>query len=147
MPSATFRRLIDELCHLSKLPDPQALYERTALNVSGVDFSLVEREGPVSEVIIHCDFGALPGRRREEVLLRLLEINFNLFIGSASPSCTVNQQTGRATLAAAAPLQGLGSLALLELLGQLADMAKVWREGYFLDTAPVRAGLNRGMLR
>jgi hypothetical protein len=147
MPSATFRRLIDELCHLSKLPNPQALYERAALSIDGVDTSLVEREGQINEVIIHCDFGALPTRRRDEVLLRLLEINFNLFIGSASPSCTVNQQTGRATLAAVAPLPGLTALALLELLGQLADMAKVWRQGYFLEATPARAGVNRGVAR
>jgi hypothetical protein len=143
MPSATFRVLIDELCELSKLPDPHALYDQAALNVGGVDISLVEREGSVGEVIIHCDLGALPSRRREDVLLRLLEINFSLFTGSASTACTVNPQTNRVALAAVAPLQGLSAIGLLELLGQLADMAKVWRGGYFLDPAPARTGSDR----
>lgn len=147
MPSATFRLLIDQLCQLSKLPDAKALYERTALNIDGVDISLVEREGAVSEIIIHCDLGALPTRRRDEVLCRLLEINFSLFTGSASPACTVNPQTGRVTLAAVAPLAGLGAVGLLELLGQLADMAHAWRQGYFLETTPARGNLQRGVAR
>lgn len=145
MPSPMFRILIDELCQISLLPDPHVLYERAALNIDGVDISLVEREGPTNEVIIHCGLGALPNRRRDEVLLRLLEINFSLFTGSSSPSCTVNPQTGCATLAAVAPLQGLSATGLLELLGQLADMANAWRQDYFLDAAPAQAGTKRGV--
>ena len=147
MPSATFCLLIDQLCQLSCLPDPKALYERTSLNIDGVDISLVEREGAASEIIIHCDLGTPPTRRRDEVLCRLLEINFNLFTGSASPAYMVNPQTGRATLAAVAPLAGLGAIGLLELLGQLADMANTWRQGYFLEATPVRANLQRGVAR
>lgn len=83
MPSTDFRKLIDEICRLSKLPHPQALYHQAALNIDGVDISLLEREGPIGELIIYCDLGALPTRQREETLLRLLEFNFHLFICSS----------------------------------------------------------------
>lgn len=148
MPTATYCTLVDEVCRLTLLPNPHTLYEHTALSIDGIDISLVERHEPANEVGIQCDLGPLPGRQREAVLLRLLEINFHLFTDAANSTCTVNPITGRATLAAVIPLQHARAAALLELLGQLADMAKAWRQSYFLGVLPTqRTAVSRGAVQ
>nr|WP_100546507.1 MULTISPECIES: CesT family type III secretion system chaperone [unclassified Pseudomonas] len=134
MPSAAYCRLVDDLCQLALLPNPKALYERTALTVGKVNFSLVERSGdPYSEVLIYTDLGPLPSQHRDAVLLRLLDINFHLFVGAGSPSCSYNSETQRLTLGVSLLLQAATGQRLLALLGQLADMAHNWRGDHFLE--------------
>lgn len=141
MPSAEYCRLVDDMCQLALLPNPKALYERTALTVHKVNFNLIERPGdPYSELLIYTDLGPLPSQRREAVLLRLLDINFHLFTGAGSPSCTYNSETQRLTLAVSLLLQGTSGERLLGLLGQLADMARSWRDDHFLDRPAAAQG-------
>lgn len=141
MPSVTFCRLVDELCRQAALPNPQALYERTALTIDGVHFSLVERAAePYAEVLIYLDLGPLPEAQRAAVLLRLLEINFHLFVGAGSPSCAYNSESQRLLLCLSLLQQGASGAGLLQLLGQLAELARNWRKEHFLDGAAVAPG-------
>lgn len=148
MPTATYCRLIDEVCRLSLLSTPHTLYEHAALRIDGVDISLVERHEPVAEVAIHCDLGPLPDRQREAALHRLLEINFHLSVGAANSTCAVNPKTGHAILAAAISLHHARATQLLQLLGQLAGIAIAWRQSFFLAPQPrPSADVNRSTMR
>lgn len=143
MASPTYCKLIDQLCALTMIPTPSAFYEQANLSVKEVDFSLKHTlsvgEG---DVFIYASFGALPTANREAVLQRLLETNLYLLSGPFCPSLSYNSDSELVVLIGHVPLENLTAEHLLGLMGGIADMALVWRNGYFLDgpaTQPARA--------
>lgn len=140
MSVQTWRALIDSLCKLALIPNPQTLYEQTTLQVAGVDFSLVYSEGPgAGNVLLYGDMGPLPTRSRDAVAMRLLEMNFELSGDPASPAFSLNPQTQRVSLTVVLLLERLSAERLLEVLGHLANMAHAWRTDYFLDSPKGKA--------
>lgn len=140
MALETYRLLVDQICEQTLIPNPAALYERTNLTIHEVNFTLrYLEEGEHGTVVVHCDFGALPTRGREAVLLRLLETNFYAFEGPSAPVLSFSDQTQRVVLSCKLPLVVDASI-ILFLLSQFADMAKAWRADFFLsndkNTAP-----------
>lgn len=134
MASTSYYELINEICRLTAIPTPESLYQSTNIDVNGISFTLFEREtDELSEVFIYCDVGALPRNRRDEILLRLLEINFYLQTEARSPCFAWNAETERITLSVILPLAMILPESLLSLLAQLAAMAKCWRDDYFLS--------------
>ncbi|NWA02082.1 CesT family type III secretion system chaperone [Pseudomonas gingeri] len=134
MAIENYRQLVDEICRLSLIPPTAVLYENTRLTVRDVDFSLhyVDAPGP-GNVVLHGDFGPLPARRREAVLLRLLETNFYLFDGRYSSSFSHNEQTGRVLLNSSLALADTSATHLLGLMGHFAEYAQAWRQTGFLN--------------
>jgi len=128
-----YRSLIDQVCELTLIPNPETLYENASLQVRGVDFSLFYRESPgAGEVLIYCGFGPLPQRRRDEVMQCLLETNLYLFNGQNSPALAYNAETGQVVLVSVLLLDALEAQRLLDMLGYISGMAKQWQESYFL---------------
>lgn len=139
MSVSKYRELIDQLCALTLLPNPEAYYENAALAVGGVDFSLLYSEAEdAGNILIFCDAGSLPGKQQLEIVLRLLELNLQLYTGPNSPTFAYNANTQRITLATALPVLRTDAQALLTLLTDLADMAQVWRKDFFLMPAARR---------
>jgi hypothetical protein len=136
MATEHYRHLVDQICAHTLIPNPAALYHATNLTVRDIDFSLQYADGAgLGEVAILCDFGALPNRRREEVLLRLLETNFYMFDSPGVPMLSFNDQSQRVMLTCKMALQGLQAEVLLALMGQVSGMVKSWRSSYFLPAA------------
>ncbi|WP_223536823.1 CesT family type III secretion system chaperone [Pseudomonas sp. GL-B-16] len=137
MAKEHYRHLVDQICAHTLIPNPAALYHATNLAVRDIDFSLqyVDDSGH-GDVAILCDFGELPDRRREEVMLRLLETNFYMSESPGAPMLSFNDQSQRVTLTCKMALQGLHAEVLLALMGQFSDMVKAWRSSYFLPAAP-----------
>jgi hypothetical protein len=134
MSIENYQVLINELCELTVIPNPETLYEMASIRVRGVDFSLLYNESPgAGEVLIYCGFGPLPQQRRDAVMQRLLETNLHLFNGQNSPSLSFNPETGHVVLVSVLLLDALKAQRLLDMLGYLAAMAQKWRETYFLD--------------
>ncbi|WP_167359813.1 CesT family type III secretion system chaperone [Phytopseudomonas flavescens] len=134
MTTPAYRSLIDHFCTLALIPNPASLYERTAIEVNGVDFTLCHRQSQgMGTVLLYADLGQLPSREAAAAALRLLEMNFHLFGEPLSPVFTLNPQSRHINLAAALLLERLSAERLLTLLGELADMAKAWRRDFFLD--------------
>lgn len=129
-----YRQLIDDICSVALIPCTASLYHSTNLAIRDIDFSMQYSTGSkAGGIAILCDFGPLPNRRREEILLRLLETNFYMSESPATPMLSFNDQSERVTLTCRMPLQSLRAEVLLGLLGELADMAKSWRSSYFLS--------------
>lgn len=140
MSVQTWRALIDSLCKLALIPNPQTLYERTALQVNGVEFSLVYSDGAgAGNVLLYGDMGPLPVRARDAVAMRLLEMNFELSGDTASPAFSLNPQSQRVSLSVVLLLERMSAERLLEVLGHLADMALAWRRDFFLDAPKGKA--------
>jgi hypothetical protein len=134
MSIENYQALINELCELTVIPNPETLYEMASIRVRGVDFSLLYNESPgAGEVLIYCGFGPLPQQQRDAVMQRLLETNLHLFNGQNSPSLSYNPETGHVVLVSVLLLDALKAQRLLDMLGYLAAMAQKWRETYFLD--------------
>lgn len=132
MSIAAYRSLIDKICVLTNIPDPALMYGSASLQVNGVNFSLFEG-GVIApdSVMVYCDFGELPPRNREAVLLRLLETNLYLF-GDKSPAFTYNIENQHIVLACRMPLAQATAEKVLDLLAHYAGMAKEWRKTYYL---------------
>lgn len=136
MAAEHYRLLVDQICAHTLIPNPAALYHATNLTVRDIDFSLSYLDGPGQGVVsVLCDFGPLPARLREEVLLRLLETNFYMADTPGAPMLSFNDQTQRVILACRLALESIDVEALLALLGQFADMASLWRTDHFLATS------------
>ena len=130
-----YRRLLDEIHQLTHVPEALLSRELIHLSIRGVDFSIYPVGDQNQEyVLIHCDLGALPEKRREEALLRLLDTNFHL-INSAKPvTFCRNEQSGNMLLSTAQPLlASLSGQSVLDQMGSLVDYALVWRQTFFLD--------------
>lgn len=130
-----YRRLLDEIHQLTHVPEALLSRELIHLSIRGVDFSIYPVGDQDQEhVVIHCDLGALPEKRREEALLRLLDTNFHL-INSAKPiTFCRNEQSGNLLLSTAQPLlASLSGQSILDQMGSLVDYALVWRQTFFLD--------------
>ncbi|WLH00994.1 CesT family type III secretion system chaperone [Pseudomonas beijingensis] len=134
MASPTYCKLIDQLCALTMIPTPSAFYEQANLSVKDVDFSLKHTPGVgEGDVFIYCSFGPLPVANREAVLQRLLETNLYLLSGAFCPSLSYNRDSEQVILIGHVPLETLTAERLLGLMGGAADMALIWRDGYFFD--------------
>ncbi|GGM31204.1 CesT family type III secretion system chaperone [Pseudomonas asuensis] len=134
MSLESYQALINELCKLTIIPNPETLYEMASLRVREINFSLLYNESPAAgEVLIYCGFGPLPQQHRDAVMQRLLETNLHLFNGQNSPSFSYNPETGHVILVSVLLLDALDAQRLLDMLGYLAALAQKWRETYFLD--------------
>jgi hypothetical protein len=134
MASPIYCKLIDQLCELTMIPSPSAFYEEANLSVKDVDFSLKHTPGVgEGDVFIYCGFGPLPVANREAVLQRLLETNLYMLSGAFCPSLSYNRDSKQVVLIGHVPLEGLTAERLLGLMGGAADMALIWRDGYFFD--------------
>jgi hypothetical protein len=134
--ASTYCKLIDQLCELTMIPTPSAFYEQANLSVKEVDFSLKHTPGVgEGDVFIYCGFGPLPAANREAVMQRLLETNLYLLSGAFCPSLSYNRDSEQVVLIGHVPLDNLSAERLLGLMGGAADMALIWREGYFFDGA------------
>lgn len=134
MSIENYQALINDLCELTVIPNPETLYEMASLRIRGIDFSLLYKDGPgAGEVLIYCGFGPLPQQQRETIMQRLLETNLYLFNGQNSPSLSYNPETGQVVLVSVLLLDALTAQRLLDMLGYLAAMAQKWQETYFLD--------------
>jgi hypothetical protein len=128
-----YRRLLDEIRQLALLPESILSHELTHLTIRGVDFSMYPVGDQQQEhVLIHCELGALPDKRREEVLIRLMDTNFHMVNSAKSVTFCRNEQSGHMMLSAAQPLADLSGKAVLDQMGSLADYALAWREHFFL---------------
>jgi len=127
-----YRALIEHLYATLGVDTAPALAQAAHLMVDGTEFHLFH--GGLLEpdsVIMHCIFGTLPERRREEVLLRLLETQTHLF-GVCSPVFSHDASSNRITLMCRFPLKDEEQvLATLELLQFFSSMAKRWGEDHF----------------
>lgn len=136
MASPIYCKLIDQLCELTMIPTPAAFYEQANLSVKDVDFSLKHTPGVgEGDIFIYCSFGPLPVANREAVLQRLLETNLYLLSGAFCPSLSYNRDSEQVILIGHVPLETLTAERLLGLMGGAADMALIWRDGYFFDGA------------
>jgi hypothetical protein len=134
MASQHYHRLLEEISQLTLIPETVLSQELTHLSIRGVDFSMYPVGNQAqAHLVIHCDLGSLPDKRREEVLSRLLDTNFHM-VNSAKPvTFCRNEQSGHMMLSAAQPLSGLTGQAVLDQMGSLADYALAWRQNFFLS--------------
>ncbi|KAF1010957.1 MAG: hypothetical protein GAK32_01137 [Pseudomonas fluorescens] len=140
MANQHYRQLVDQICQLTQIPTAALLYESTQLTVRDVDFSLSHIESPEADaVLMHADFGPLPSRQREAILLRLLDTNFHLIDGVRHSSFSHNEHTGHVMFGSALALQGTTAEQILLLMGHIAEYAQAWRQTYFLDDQRPRA--------
>jgi hypothetical protein len=140
-----YRLLVDQICALTLIPNPATLYAATNLAVRDIDFSLQYFEGAgKGTVSVLCDFGPLPARRREEVLIRLMETNFHMSDSPGAPMLSFNDQSQRVTLTCKMALDGLNAEFLVPLLGQFSGMVNTWRSDYFLPSS-TEAQQTRGL--
>lgn len=136
--SSQYRRLLEEIHQLTYIPKSLLSCNLIHLSVRGVDFSMYLVGGHDDEhVIISCDLGSLPKKRREEVLLRLLDTNFHL-LNSAKPiTFCRNEHSRNMMLSIAQRLSpNLSGQSTLDLMGSLVDYVLIWRQTYFLDQMP-----------
>jgi hypothetical protein len=68
MAAPGYCKPIDELCELTLIPNPSALYELAHLSVRDVDFTFTHNQGiGAGDILIYCGFGPLPVENREAV--------------------------------------------------------------------------------
>jgi hypothetical protein len=135
MASENYRKLIDEICAISKIENPKLFYTTADLTIDGVNFTLIDGSTAQEEgLAMYCDFGALPVKNRAEVLERLLEINLTMH-GVNTPVFTVNFETRHVLLARRIPIGQISALDLINTLSEHAAHCKDWRKTYYLNEA------------
>lgn len=139
-----WRTLIDNLCKLTAIPNPQTLYEHTALQIANVGFTLIHDDGSgAGNILLYGDMGALPLHRREAIVIRLMELNFELAGRPFSPVFSFNAQSQKINLTAVLMLEFTSAERLLEIMDHLADMAIAWRADFFLDSPQSQVAMAR----
>ncbi|RMO07127.1 Type III chaperone ShcM [Pseudomonas coronafaciens pv. zizaniae] len=128
-----YHTLINEICALSLISNPERFYESANFKISDVDFTLQYQDRDEgSAVLIYGDMGGLPSRNRDTVLLALMDINFHMFSGAHSPVFSFNAQTGRVLLMGSVGIERSSAEGVLLLMRSFAELAKEWREHGFM---------------
>lgn len=146
MNNERYKRLVADICQLTQIPVEGINHDLTELSVRGVGFSFFNVK---DTVLIHANFGPLPERRRDEVLLKLMSVNFHLFSGQHPCCFSHNQETGQVIFSGTVDLASIGAPQFVHLLGHIAEYARAWQHNYFIseDSRPVpSAHKNRGGL-
>jgi hypothetical protein len=141
MITPAYRLLIDQFCALTLIPNAQSLYEHMAIEFNGIDFTLEYKDNMGEGRNLSLHMGSLPARESAAAALRLLEMNFYLFANQSNCVFTLNPESRRINLGMDLLLDQLSAERLLELLGELADMVKAWRNDFFLDVDELKGQL------
>lgn len=149
MSQDRYHTLIDELCAIERLPHPARLYQRAALKVNGVSFSL-RPGGPGNEdcCLYAVDYGEPPPQRRHLVLQRLLEAN-TLMADPFLPKFGIEHLSGKVVLTGYIRLDKASGDSLIRVLRHHALQAREWRRTHFLleQERIGAAGRPRGSIR
>lgn len=133
MASQNYRTLLQQICQLTLIPEMLLPEELTQLSIREVNFSLYAiGEQKQEYLIIHADMGPLPSKRREEVILRLMDVNFFLFEAPRTSTFSRSAETGHMMMSHAQPLAGLTGQMVLNQLDAMATQILDWRVDYFL---------------
>lgn len=132
MSKSTYCGLIDGLCKLTGLDNPEELYERAGLNIDGVEFVLAHGgSAHENSLILFCNFGVLPYDMQSKAMSRLMEANLQLF-PPGGLRFGINPFQNEAILTGLVPMQELTAASLFNTLRTYAQRAKEWRDHYFL---------------
>jgi len=127
-----YRILIEQLCTEFRIPQPRVPYQAAVIPAYDTQFQLFH--GGVlapDSVLLYCDVGRLPQQAREAVLLRLLELNGDLFsIHDAVFTCDVPSDT--VALVCKLSLRQASLSSTLVLLGHFGELVQQWRRCHFL---------------
>jgi hypothetical protein len=138
MATEKYKKLIDEICAIAKIPHSQAFYTTADFTVDEVNFTLVDASSePEDALALYCDFGAPPAKNRVGVLERLLQINLVLH-GLNTPLFALNPETGHILLGRRIPIGQISALELMTLLTEYSAHAKEWRQTYYLEKPDVQ---------
>lgn len=140
MDSERYYRLVTDICQLSQIPVAAIDINRPQLSVRGIDFSF---SNLADTVMIHADFGTLPERRRDAILLKLMNVNFHLFDGDRPCCFSYNDDKGQVQFSCTVKLTQIGAPQFLQLLGHIAEYAQSWQHSYFVAESARREPLAR----
>ncbi|MDP9782274.1 CesT family type III secretion system chaperone [Pseudomonas fluorescens] len=136
MSNERYHRLVTDICQLSQIPVAAIDLDLVQLNVKGIAFSFANL---ADTVLIHADFGPLPDRRRDAILLQLMNVNFHLFNGDRPCCFSHNDDTGQVQFSCTVELTQIGAPQFVQLLGHIAEYAQSWQHNYFLAEGAKRA--------
>lgn len=132
MATEKYKKLIDEICAIAKIPHSPAFYTTADLTVDGVNFTLIDASTALEDALaLYCDFGAPPAKNRVSVLERLLQVNLVMHSVN-TPFFAMNSETGHILLGHRIPIEQISALELMTLLTEYAAHAKEWRQTYYL---------------
>lgn len=135
MSKERYHRLVTDICQLCQIPVAAVDFDLVQLNVKGIAFSFANL---ADTVMIHADFGPLPDRHRDAILLQLMNVNFHLFNGDRSCCFSHNDDTGQVQFSCTVELTQIGAPQFVQLLGHIAEYAQSWQHCYFLDEGAKR---------
>ena len=137
MSNLKYRSLLDGLCKITGLANPEKLHASANLTINEVSFMLAPgaNDNPDS-LLIFCNYGVPPQELLGEALLQLLVANLELF-PPGGPRFVLNPLASEVILAVDISLRNATSENLLELLECFAKQAKDWQKHYFLIESPV----------
>ena len=88
--------------------------------------------------LLQCFYGKIPQNKEEEVIAKLLELNFEISAGRAI-AYGLDAETGEVVHSWCCTIEGMTGRMLYARMSTLADLAIAWREEFFLDDASTRA--------
>lgn len=135
MSKERYHRLVTDICQLCQIPVTAVDFDLVQLNVKGIAFNFANL---ADTVMIHADFGPLPDRRRDAILLQLMNVNFHLYNGDRSCCFSHNDDTGQVQFSCTVELTQIGAPQFVQLLGHIAEYAQSWQHCYFLDEGAKR---------
>jgi hypothetical protein len=138
--SDAHRRLMSDFCFLMGLVPTDALMRGDGVEVEGTpcSFEYLETPSEHERLRIYADFGPLPSAHSDKACRRLLEVNLYLCategpLPGAEAAFALSPETGRVMLADTLPLRELSAEKLRERLGEIAALARTWRENGFFE--------------
>ena len=147
MSKDRYWQLLNEFCDLTGSGTAEDILRGAGIEASGVQCSVDYRDHPTHpQLLLYCDFGALPEKEALPAAQRLLEANLYLFSTqepgfSAQGVFTISPDTGHVLLSEAYPLENMSAVYLHEVLQGVAELAKNWRKDYFLTHPDISTDL------
>lgn len=127
-----FIDLANEFCALANIDQPALLLEGKPIEVDGVDFFLqYDEQFSPEHLVLYCDFGRPPAERVLEAYQVLLEANMIVY-AAGSPSFMLSPDQ-RVVFGYQCQLRELKAPQLLDIVLNLAEQAREWRAGFFLE--------------
>lgn len=136
MTKSAYCKLIDEVCALCAMGNPEPYYDAAELHVGGIRFVL-QHGGTANDdcLFISCSYGTPPLALLPLITVRLLEANLKLF-APGGMRFGIEPERHEVFLAGSVRIAGLDAPALIALLQRYAEQAWDWRDHYFLLPPP-----------
>lgn len=139
-----YRHLVQDLCRVVGMPDPNAVLERGMLEVEGFEFHVANFENDPGALYLNIHYGIVTAGRTLRIFRLLLEANLSVYAQDQA-QLGLNADTGGIVLIVRVPMgDSIDGEWLAETITHYVEHGRYWRDNIVNSTDEMFVGICAG---